>query len=161
MENSAINDNLSQLEKQKYELNALQQQQCFNLSPTKASAFVCVTLDDNMNENTELKGVTMTQLPINMNDATTGHKLQGMSKDKLIVVSWTFIPNFIYVVLSRVRALKDLFLLKSLPDNCPDKFQVPRDLQVFERRMRELETQVISEYKRKMGALEQRDDNIE
>ncbi len=60
IENSAINDNLSELEKIKYELNALQQQKCFKLSPTKASAFVRVTLDDNVNENAELKGVTMT-----------------------------------------------------------------------------------------------------
>ena len=35
-----------------------------------------------------LKGVSFTQLPVNMNDATTVHKLQGISKDKLIVVSY-------------------------------------------------------------------------
>ena len=50
-----------------------------------------------------------------MNDATTGHKLQGMSKDKLIVVSWSFIANWIYVVLSRERTLKGLFFLKPTP----------------------------------------------
>ena len=98
-------------------------------------------------------GVTMTQLPINMNDATTGHKLQGMSKDKLIVVSWSFIPNWIYVVLSRVRTLKGLFLLKPLPANCLEKFRVPRDLQAFERRMRNLESQVISTRERNMAEL--------
>ena len=42
-----------------------------------------------MAERTVLKGVSITQIPINMNDTTTGHKLQGMSKDKLIVVSWS------------------------------------------------------------------------
>ena len=30
----------------------------------------------------------MTQLPVNLNDATTGHKLQGSSKDVLIITSW-------------------------------------------------------------------------
>ncbi len=95
----------------------------------------------------------MTQLPINMNDATTGHKLQGMSKDKLIVVSWSFIPNWIYVVLSRVRTLKELFILKPLPANCLEKFRVPCDLQAFERRMRDLESQVITTRERNMGEL--------
>ena len=101
--------------------------------------------------------MTQTQLPINMNGATTGHKLQGMSKDKLIVVSWSFVPNWIYVVLSRVRTLKGLFLLKPLPENCLDKFQVPRDLQAFEQRMRDLERQVIATRGRNMASLEQRD----
>jgi hypothetical protein len=30
----------------------------------------------------------MIQIPANSNDATTGHKLQGMSKDVIIVTSW-------------------------------------------------------------------------
>ena len=65
----------------------MKKSQCFKLSPTKSTAYVHVTLDDAVSEQTVLKGVSMTQLPINMNDATTGHKLQGMSKDKLIVES--------------------------------------------------------------------------
>jgi hypothetical protein len=31
----------------------------------------------------------MIQIPANSNDATTDHKLQGMSKDVIIVASWT------------------------------------------------------------------------
>ncbi len=80
-----------------------------------------VTLDDSVNEQAELKGVSMTQLPININNATTGYRFQGMSKDKLIVVSWSFIPNWIYIVLSCVRTLKGLFLLQPLPANCLEK----------------------------------------
>ena len=76
---------------------------------TVRTACVHVTLDDAVSEQKVLKAVSMTQLPINMNDATTGHKLQGMSKDKLIVESWSFISNWIYVVLSRVRTLECLF----------------------------------------------------
>ncbi len=83
----------AELEQMRKQLNAKKQAQCFKLSPTKSTAYVSVTLDDAVKERTLLKGVGMTQLPINMNDATTGHKLQGMSKDKLIIVSWSFMPN--------------------------------------------------------------------
>ena len=137
----------------KQEHAVLQHSHCFGLSPTTVTAYMNVTLDDSVNYQTELKGATMTQLSIIMNDATTGHKLQGMSKDKLIVLSWSFIPNWIYAVLSRVRKLKGLFLLKPLPANCLEKFQVPRDLQAFEHRMRDLESQVITTCERNMGEL--------
>lgn len=136
------------------QLDLLREDQCFRLSPTKSTAIVKVTLDDNVNERTILKGVSITQLPINMNDATTGHKLQGMSKDKLIVVSWSFKPNWVYVVLSRVRTLKGLFLLKPLPTNCLDKFEVPRDLQAFEHRMQNLERSIIEARKRNMATFD-------
>ena len=119
-----------------------------------------VTLDDNVNEMVELKGVAMTQLSINMNDATTGHKLQDMPKDKSTLVSCCFIPNWIYVVLSRASTLKGLFLLKPLQANCLEKFRVPRDLQAFERGMHNLESKVIATCRRNMTSLEQRD-NIE
>ena len=49
----------------------------------------------------------VTQIPV----ATTGHKLQGMSKDTLIVNDWNYrCANWVYVVLSRVRRRKGLFL---------------------------------------------------
>ena len=60
----------------------------------------------------------MTMLPVNISTASTGHKLQGRSKDSIIITSW---PNFTnnvvfanweYVVLSRVRTLSCLYLLK-------------------------------------------------
>lgn len=83
-----------------------------------------MTLDDAVNKLAVLKGVgIMSQLSINMNNATTGHKLQGMSKDKLIFMSWSFISNLIYIVLSWVHTLKGLFLLKPLPSDCLDKFR--------------------------------------
>ena len=152
--NMDTNERLAELEKLQKEHKILKESQCFMLSPTKSTAYMHVTLDDAVSEQIVLKGVSMTQLPINMNDATTGHNLQGMSKDKLIVVSWSSIPNWIYVVLSRVRTLKGLFLLKPLPSNCLDKFQVPRDLQAFERRMHDLEHQVIEARERSVAALD-------
>jgi hypothetical protein len=62
----------------------------------------------------------MMQIPANSNDATTGHKLQGMSKDAIIVSSWptgnlaAMFKNWEYVVLSRVRTLSGLYLVKSI-----------------------------------------------
>jgi len=148
----------AELEDMQNQLMTKKQAQCFKLSPTKSTAFVNVSLDDAVKERTLLKGVGMTQLPINMNDATTGHKLQGMSKDKLIVASWSFMPNWIYVVLSRVRTLDGLFLLKPLPIDCLDKFAVPRELQAFERRMLDLERTVIHARELNMAALDDSSD---
>jgi hypothetical protein len=38
----------------------------------------------------ELKGIKMKQLGVLQNRATTGHKLQGMSKDNIIVVDYDY-----------------------------------------------------------------------
>ena len=62
-------------------------------------------------------GCHVTQIPINLNDATTGHKLQGMSKDIVIVPEWPsggIYTNWEYVILSRVRTISGLFLLKPI-----------------------------------------------
>ena len=48
----------------------------------------------------------MIQIPANSNDATTGHKLQGMSKD--VIIDWE------YDNLSRVRTLSGLYLVKPI-----------------------------------------------
>ena len=56
----------------------------------------------------------ITQFGFQINLATTGHKLQGMSKENLIVADWNYsVRNWVYVVLSRVKSRKGLFLLKS------------------------------------------------
>jgi hypothetical protein len=51
----------------------------------------------------------MTQFPINLADAVTGHKLQ-------IVTGWgfNFMKNWEYTVLSRVKTRAGLFLLEEL-----------------------------------------------
>ena len=82
-----------------------------------------------------LGNARVTQIPVNSNIATTGHKLQGMSKDTLIVNSWNYqFSNWIYVVLSRVRTLSGLFLCRPLDLHCP--FIVPEKLIQFETRMK-------------------------
>ena len=87
----------------------------------------------------------MTQLPVNCNIATTGHKLQGMSKDALIVNSWDYgFEHWVYVVLSRVRTRSGLFLNKKL--DLKKKFRVPEKLLKFEERMKEKERQYLKQF---------------
>ena len=60
----------------------------------------------------------ITQFGVLVNIATTGHKLQCMSMNYIIIVSWFYkVKNWVYVVLSRVRKLSGLFLFKSLDFN--------------------------------------------
>jgi hypothetical protein len=60
----------------------------------------------------------MKQILANTNDASTGHKLQGMSKDVIIVTSWpTGFKNWEYVVLSRARTLSGLYLVEPINMN--------------------------------------------
>jgi len=88
------------------------------------------------------EGATITQFPVNTNIATTGHKLQGMSKDKLIVVSWNYgIPNWVYVVLSRVRTLEGLYLCTPL--DLKKQFKVSEELLSYEKRLREKEERIL------------------
>ena len=64
----------------------------------------------------------MRLLPVNISTASTGHKLQGRSKDTLIITSWpNFKNNYIfnnweYVVLSRVRTLNGLYLFEPIDE---------------------------------------------
>lgn len=76
----------------------------------------------------------MIQFPINLNDATTAHKLQDASKDKLIVNSWCTSHGWVYTVLSRVRTLTGLFLTKPLKWK-QSKFDLPPELINFRRRL--------------------------
>eukprot|EP00985_Skeletonema_marinoi_P001300 scaffold517_cov140-Skeletonema_marinoi.AAC.13 len=76
------------------------------------------------------------QVSVNSNIATTGHKLQGMSKDVLIVNGWNYrCANWVYVVLSRVRTLAGLYLMKPL--DLERSFNVPRSLIRFEQRLKD------------------------
>ena len=59
--------------------------------------------------------MTMKVFPLILNHATTGHKLQGKSLDELVISEWSNVKNWAYVVLSRVRTLKGLFLTTPIP----------------------------------------------
>ena len=70
--------------------------------------------------------VTMrgTQFSVVSNDATTGWKLQGASVDTLFAMEMTGgIRNWTYVMLSRVRELRGLFLDHPISED-PDKYRL-------------------------------------
>jgi hypothetical protein len=52
----------------------------------------------------------LSQFPILINYACTGHKLQGQTKEKLCVSAWSYTKNWPYVALSRVSTLQGLYL---------------------------------------------------
>ena len=54
------------------------------------------------------------QFPFISNNCTTGHKLQGCSLETLLVNDWWYHGNWVYVVLSRIRTLKGLYLREKL-----------------------------------------------
>jgi len=61
-----------------------------------------------------LKGYTIQQFPVNVSLAITGHKLQGMTVDILILSEIHLTQNWLYVLLSRVTSLNGLYLMKPL-----------------------------------------------
>ncbi len=81
-------------------------------------------------QNTKIRikaKMCLKQFPIVVNFATTGHKLQGKSMLSLVISEWApkNIKNWAYVVISRVRTLLGLFLLKRIPDDC--NFSPPKE----------------------------------
>ena len=77
----------------------------------------------------------MTQFPVNLNNATTGQKLQGMSLDALIIPAFpsktlsALFKNWEYVVLSRVRTLSELYLLDKIDED--ESFEPTKDFVKF------------------------------
>ena len=56
------------------------------------------------------KVVQLSQFPLNIANGRTVHKLQGASLENLLVSNWSYTPNWVYVVLSRVRTMAGLSL---------------------------------------------------
>ena len=61
--------------------------------------------------------VNMNRLPVLTNHATTGHKLQGQTKESLFISAWFYGMNWPYVVISRVTQLSGLFLRVEIDPN--------------------------------------------
>jgi hypothetical protein len=76
------------------------------------------------NKETELIQMKANQVPILVNNATTGHKLQGCGVDTLFVHNWSYVRNWVYVMLSRVKKLCGLFARKPLSEDL-SKYTVP------------------------------------
>lgn len=117
----------------------------FRLSP---KTFYCTFYQEDLQKNSihllpkKLRTrtrVTLEQLPINLCDATTGHKLQGCSKDEIVIHSVAYnIPGHAYTCVSRVRKLKGLFLNNKIDyfklKKCSDK--TSPFLKAFDERMK-------------------------
>ena len=58
--------------------------------------------------------ISLTQFPLNISNARTGHKLQGRDLDNVFIYSMDYTGNWIYVVLSRVKPLEGLFLMTKI-----------------------------------------------
>jgi hypothetical protein len=83
-----------------------------------------------------------TQFPVVVNNATTGHKLQGHGVDSLFVHNWSYVTNWVYVMLSRVRTCKGLYCRKPLSTDLR-KYAVPEALT---RMMSEFENRLATEW---------------
>jgi hypothetical protein len=96
-------------------LNQNVQVQNFSLKPKQATFYATIPLPKNiLTQNNRLKPkpiqMTAIQFPIIANNATTGHKLQGIGVDKLFVHTWCYSKNWPYVLLSRVKTISGLYL---------------------------------------------------
>jgi len=124
----------------------------FKLTPQKYS--VVVTMSPHNISTTKIKfGFSMTQFPINLNDGTTGHKLQGMSKDYLIITSWPsggLFRNWEYTVLSRVRTLDGLFLFR--PIDMDKSFAPSEELKAYIKHAKKQEKIFLNKRKKNMTA---------
>ena len=89
-----------------------------------------------------LNGIQIKKLGVNTNIATVGHKLRGMSKDVIIVVRNEKRKNWLYVVLSRVKTRKGLFLYRKL--NMSDIQEPDSSYLNDEPRLKELEQQILT-----------------
>ena len=58
--------------------------------------------------------LSVVQLPIIANNATTGHKLQGATLKEIFVQVINNTKNWLYVVVSRVKTLEGLFLRQKI-----------------------------------------------
>ena len=79
-------------------------------------------------ESTCLLSMRAMQIPFIINNATTGHKLQGAGVETLFVHEWHYGTNWPYVMLSRVTTMKGLYLRMPLSDEL-SKYEMPKRLE--------------------------------
>ena len=110
--------------------------QTFKVQPKQRTFRVAIpvplefaTLYNNQKKN-EVFTMRANQIPIIVNNATTGHKLQGTGVDNLFVHAWSYKRNWPYVILSRVRQRNGLFLRHKIDKNI-SKYAMDDDLISF------------------------------
>jgi len=112
----------------------------FTVKPTEYTVTATIPIPSALQTQSEKKEklkLKLTQLPVIINNATTGHKLQGSSVTNLFVHAWSRTSNWVYVVLSRVRTRSGLFIRDRLKFDRA-MFAVPESLkkmmELFERK---------------------------
>ena len=114
----------------------------FRLEPITTKTTVKCSINENTPRLT-FKTI-MTQFPINLADAVTGHKLQGRTLEKIIITGWglNMWRNWEYTVLSRVKTRKGLYLLEELD---PDKsYGATQQFKDFIKRLQKIESHTIN-----------------
>ena len=107
----------------------------------KAKIFGLEIYEDGQNKQDMVKNASITQFPVNSNIATTGHKLQGQTKKRLVIGTWNHrVKNWVYLVLSRVKTLDGLFLSSPLPKDM-EKYRISDELKVEDKRLIALDVQ--------------------
>ncbi len=118
----------------------------FKLEPEQSSPVVSVKHYHASSKKVSFR-CKMKKNPANSNDATTGHRLHGMSKDPIIVSSWptgglaAMFKNWEYVVLSCVQTLSGLYLVK--PIDMDKSFQPSSQPKLYMDKIRKLEKQIL------------------
>jgi hypothetical protein len=140
--------NKSNLHDLKERLTKEMNSQKFNLEPEQVTPEVTVKHYETSSKKVKFC-CNMNQIPANSNDATTGHKLQGMSKNIIIVSSWPtaglskVFKNWEYDVLSRVRTLLGLYLIE--PIDMDKLFNPSPELRSYIGKARKNEKQILEE----------------
>jgi hypothetical protein len=99
----------------------------------------------------------MIQIPANINDATNGHKFQGMSKDVIVVSSCptgrlaAMFKNWEYVVLSHVHTLSGLYLVE--PIDMDKLFKPSSEHKKYIENARQKNTDILEKRKRAIAQL--------
>ncbi len=158
LKQNPTNTNASNSEIQKLErlLQIKTHQRQFRIPPEQHEVKITVT-PTRFCDLKETFKCHMTLFPVNINTSSTGHKLQGRSKDILIITSWPKYKNNIcfrnweYVVLSRVRTLAGLYLFQ--PIDMEQSFKPTDELVQFLKRAERSETALLQKRKLSMEAL--------
>ena len=116
--------------------------QIFSIGPEKFTLGVNMlkptTLQTKESDREGIK-IRCNQVPFLINNATTGHKLQGLGLDQLFVHEWRYVTNWPYVILSRVRTIAGLYLRLPLSKD-KKRYAMPETLKAM---LHRLETKAI------------------
>jgi len=146
------------IDKFKTKLSRLLKERKFKLEPEQCTPKISIKKYCDSPKKMEDFKCKMIQIQANNNDATTGHKLQGISKDVIVITSWPtgglakMFKNWEYVVLSRVRTLSGLYLIK--PIDMEKTFKPSEELKKYMTHARELEAFILDNRKRSMEQLD-------